>query len=253
MSDPVLAVTDAWVVYDGRAVLQQVSVQARPGELVAVLGPNGSGKSTLVKAALGLVPMTAGRAELFGTPVRSFRQWARVGYIPQRSQAGQGVPATVREVVASGRLARRRMPWPSRAADRVAVASALAAVGLADRAREPLASLSGGQQQRVLIARALAGEPDLLVMDEPTSGVDAENAEALAEILGKLVRLDRSVVLVAHDLGPLAPLVDRAVVLAAGRVVHDGPLPPNAGEHDHPHHQVDPPGPAGAVLRGMFR
>jgi zinc transport system ATP-binding protein len=239
----VLDVTDGVVAFGGRPVLARVGVRVAAGEVRAVLGPNGSGKSTLVRAALGLVPLGGGTATLFGTPVGRFTDWRRVGYVPQRLGAGSGVPATVGEVVRAGRLARRGLLRPARAADRAAVAAALDVVGLADRTGDPVATLSGGQQQRVLIARALAGEPDLLVLDEPTAGVDAANQQALAGSLRTLVQRGVTIVLVAHELGPIAPLVDKVLVLRDGRVTYDGA--PNGeldrfgwqdqgGEHAHP-------------------
>ncbi|MFB9836174.1 ATP-binding cassette domain-containing protein, partial [Actinoallomurus acaciae] len=125
-------------------------------------------------------------------------------------------------------------------ADRRAVDQALTAVGMAERARDPAQELSGGQQQRVLIARALAGEPDAFVMDEPTAGVDARSQETLAGTLRELVGQGRTVVLVAHELGPLEPLITRSVVLEAGLIVHEGMPPVPQGEcarpgHDHVH------------------
>jgi zinc transport system ATP-binding protein len=236
MTQAVLAVTGGVVAYGDRPVLHGVTVSVGAGETVAVLGANGSGKSTLIRAALGLTPLRRGEAALFGVPLRRFRDWRRVGYVPQRLGAGSGVPATVREVVASGRLARRGLGRPARAADRIAVTAALDAVGLADRASDQAGTLSGGQQQRVLIARALAGEPDLLVLDEPTAGVDAASQQAFAGALARFVHDGGTVLLVAHELGPLAPLVQRAVVVHHGRIVHDGPVPEPAGEHADPHH-----------------
>jgi zinc transport system ATP-binding protein len=154
------------------------------------------------------------------------------------------VPTSVWEVVASGRLTHRRLLRPLSRADRAAIDHALDVVGLASRRHDGVTSLSGGQQQRVLIARALAGEPDLYVLDEPTAGVDLPSQQALADALGRLKADGRTVVLVAHELGPLAPLVDRAVVMRDGRVTDDGrPLAdhevhdPTYGEpHTHHHH-----------------
>ncbi len=235
-SEPALRVTDAVVGYAGRPVLHRVSLQVATGEVVAILGANGSGKSTLVRAALGLVPLRSGEVSLFGVALRRFRDWRRIGYVPQRLSAGSAVPATVREVVAQGRLTRRRFGRRPSTADGRAVVAALAAIGLADRAGDPVSTLSGGQQQRVLIARALAGEPELLVLDEPTAGVDAGSQEAFADALRQFVADRGTVVLVAHELGPLAPLVDRAVVLHHGQIVHNGPVPEPAGHHAHPDH-----------------
>ncbi|MFI6820489.1 metal ABC transporter ATP-binding protein [Micromonospora sp. NPDC050187] len=244
MSEPVVNVEHGVVGYDGRPVLRDVSLAVSAGEVVAVLGANGSGKSTLIRAVLGLVPLGAGRVTLFGTPLRRFRQWHRIGYVPQRLGAGSGVPATVAEVVASGRLARRGVLRPAGRADRAAVAEALRAVGLADRAGDPVATLSGGQQQRTLIARALAGQPELLVLDEPTAGVDAVSQEAFAEALRGFVSGGGTVLLVAHELGPLRPLISRAVVVHQGGIAHDGAVPEPAGHHADPDHDhVHPHGP----------
>ncbi|HEX6967544.1 MAG TPA: metal ABC transporter ATP-binding protein [Micromonosporaceae bacterium] len=252
---PVIEVVDGSVGYGNRGVLRGVSVTVSPGEVVAVLGTNGSGKSTLVRAILGLVPLTAGSVALFGTPLRRFRQWSRIGYVPQRLGAGSGVPATVAEVVAAGRLSRRGLLRPARSTDRAAVAAALRAVGLSERADEPVSTLSGGQQQRVLIARALAGEPELLVLDEPTAGVDAASQEAFAAALRDFLagtggngtapgRPGGTVLLVAHELGPLQPLVSRALVVHEGRIAHDGPVPAPVGHHAEPgHDHVHPHGP----------
>ena len=232
----VLSATNLTVAYGGRSVLRDVSLEMQRGEVVAILGANGSGKSTLIRACLGLVPLVTGDVALFGVARRSFRQWWRIGYVPQRVGATSGVPATVGEVVSSGRLARRGLLRPTRATDRTAVSRALGAVGLADRVADPVATLSGGQQQRALIARALAGEPEVLILDEPTAGVDAASQEAFAVALREFTAAGGTVLLVAHELGPLEPLVSRAVVLHHGGIVHDGAVPAPAGHHAQPHH-----------------
>ncbi len=240
MNAPALTADDVSIALAGRPVVRRANLRVSAGEFVVVLGTNGSGKSTLIRGCVGLAPLASGRVELFGTPVGSLREWWRVGYVPQRSSASSGVPATVREVVATGALARRRfVGWPNRR-DRRAVSAALDQVGLSDLGTDSVAELSGGQQQRVMIARALVGGPDLLVLDEPTAGVDATTQTVLAELLGDLVTRGVAVLLVAHDLGPMGRLVDRAVVLRDGRVAYTGPVtavPPDLGSlaHDHPH------------------
>ncbi|MGW3605598.1 metal ABC transporter ATP-binding protein [Micromonospora sp. NPDC005161] len=244
MNAPVITVEHGAVGYDGRPVLRDVSLTVTAGEVVAVLGANGSGKSTLIRAVLGLVPLSGGSITLFDRPLRQFRQWQRIGYVPQRLGAGGGVPATVREVVASGRLARRGVLRPPGRADRAAVDAALRAVGLADRAADPVSTLSGGQQQRTLIARALAGQPELLILDEPTAGVDAASQEAFAGALRDFVAGGGTVLLVAHELGPLRPVISRAVVVHEGGICHDGAVPDPAGHHAEPDHDhVHPHGP----------
>ncbi|MCD0482668.1 metal ABC transporter ATP-binding protein [Streptacidiphilus sp. ASG 303] len=226
----------------GRPVLRGVDLTVRPGEVVSLLGANGSGKSTTIRAVMGSVPLQRGTLELFGTPYGRFRAWHRVGYVPQRTSAASGVPASVREVVSTGRLSRHGLR-PFRRRDREAVDRALDAVGMLDRAGDGVGNLSGGQQQRVLIARAMVGEPDLLVMDEPMAGVDLASQQVLADTLEREVRRGAAVLLVLHELGPLEPLIDRAVVLRDGCVAHDGPPPPAAGQHALPgHDHVHPHG-----------
>jgi len=262
----VVAVRDGGVLLGGRPVIRGIDLTVLDGEVVAILGANGSGKSTLVRSLLGLVPLTRGHVELFGTPLGEFSAWRRVGFVPQRSGATTGVPASVREVVAAGRLAHLRPLQRQRRVDRDAVEEALAAVGLEDRARDGVGTLSGGQQQRVLIARALAGEPDLLVLDEPTAGVDVESQDALATVLTRLARRGATILLVAHELGPLEPLVARTVVMRDGRVAYDGsPLASfqelsepshHHGHHDGHHHGSVPQVTAPiepAVIRGAHR
>jgi zinc transport system ATP-binding protein len=244
LMSPVVQVTDGAVELGGRPVLRGIDVAVRAGEVLAVLGANGSGKSTLVRTMMGLVPTVRGEVRLFGTPRADFREWHRVGFVPQRVTAASGVPASVREVVASGRLSRRRAFWPRRREDREAVEQAIDAVGLSDKARDGVSTLSGGQQQRVLIARALAGLPDLLVLDEPTAGVDVQSQQVFADALRALVARGATIVLVAHDLGPLGPLVDRTLVMRDGRVAYDGP-PIDAftdveAPHGHDHRTHDP-------------
>ncbi|MFF2818680.1 metal ABC transporter ATP-binding protein [Kitasatospora cineracea] len=227
----------------GRPVLRGVDLTVRPGEVVALLGANGSGKSTTVKSVIGSVPLDGGSLELFGRPYRKFRDWHRIGYVPQRTTAAGGVPATVREVVSTGRLPQHGL-LPFRRKDRAAVDRALTAVGMLDRAGDGVAHLSGGQHQRVLIARALVGVPDLLIMDEPMAGVDVDSQQVLADILRNEVERGCAVLLVLHELGPLEPLIDRAVVLRDGCVAHDGPPPRSVGQHalpghDHVHPHAD--------------
>ncbi|MEZ5193726.1 MAG: ABC transporter ATP-binding protein [Nocardioides sp.] len=238
---------DASVELGGRLILRGIDLEVQAGEFVALMGANGSGKSTLVRALTGLATVTRGSVSLFGETLDRFDDWQRVGFVPQRAGAAGGVPASVWEVVASGRLTRRHLFRPPSRRDRVAISSALAVVGLADRSHDGVSTLSGGQQQRVLIARALAGGPELLFLDEPTAGVDLPNQEALAASLRLLSDNGATIVLVTHELGPLAPLIHRSVVMRDGRVAYDGPpLDDHAVHHaeldglPHAHHHLRP-------------
>jgi zinc transport system ATP-binding protein len=207
----------------GPRVLTRVDLSIAPGELVAIAGPNGGGKTTLVRLVLGLLEPTEGAVLLFGEDARRFSHRSTLGYLPQRAQVGTDTPVTVEELVSAGRLGAGRLLGPLRATDRQLVAEAIERVGLADLARRPLAQLSGGQQQRAFIAKALAGQPKLLVMDEPTTGVDTESQEALAALLDRLHReLSVTVLYVSHEFGAIERFVDR-LVLVRGTIVFDGP------------------------------
>jgi zinc transport system ATP-binding protein len=246
LSEVPVRLTGGAVAIGGRPVLRGIDLAVAGGEFVALMGANGSGKSTLVRALTGLRPLTTGRLELFGTPIAEFEDWHRIGFVPQRAGAGSGVPASVWEVVASGALTRRRLLRPLSRADRQAIDDAIEVVGLTEQTRAGVSQLSGGQQQRTLIARALVGSPDLFFLDEPTAGVDLPNQRALAEALGALKDRGSTIVLVAHELGEMAPLVDRAVVMRDGRIAYDGPPladhevhhPDFGGSHTHHHRQV---------------
>jgi zinc transport system ATP-binding protein len=249
--EPVLQVEDLSVLLGRLPVLRGITLTVRAGEAVALLGGNGSGKSTLVRSVLGLLPVERGTVSLFGEPLSRFRRWSRVGYVPQRSAAA-GSGATVAEIVSSGRLSLRRPFFPRTGRDKAAVRDALDLVGMGGRARSDVRELSGGQQQRVLIARALAGEPELLVLDEPTAGVDLEHQQVLADVISARVSAGLTVVVVLHEIGPLTPLIDRAVVLREGRIVAQGTLDEIAhsadAHHDHTGHEhLGPSGPGGLL------
>ncbi|HEX2397109.1 MAG TPA: metal ABC transporter ATP-binding protein [Solirubrobacteraceae bacterium] len=203
-------------------VLRDVDLAVEAGEFVAIAGPNGGGKTTLLRIVLGLEHPQTGSARLFGEPAVRVRRRGRIGYLAQRSQLGIESPVTVREVVAAGRVPRRGILSPLRRDDRVQVERMIARVGLAERADAPISTLSGGQQQRAFIAKALAADPELLVLDEPTAGVDVGAQEALASLLDRLHReLGVTILFVSHEFGAVERFVQR-LVLVRGGVVFDG-------------------------------
>jgi len=214
----------------GVRVLEDVSLTVGAGEFVAIAGPNGGGKTTLLRLVLGLERPAAGT-------VRVFSQ--RIGYLPQRARLVGEAPVTVREVVSTGRLAPAGIWGPLRKADREAVTRAIDTVGLAGRADAPLRTLSGGMQQRALIAKALASEPTLLALDEPTTGVDAESQESLGLLLEELrEQLGVTILYVSHEFGAVEHVVDR-IVLVRGGIVYDGPPSGLPGVwHDPSHHHA---------------
>ncbi|GAA4571880.1 metal ABC transporter ATP-binding protein [Planotetraspora kaengkrachanensis] len=193
-----LVLEQASVAYGHVPVLEELHGTVRSGEAVALIGPNGAGKSTLIKAVLGLVPTVRGRIEVLGvTPAQARRD---VAYVPQADTLDPDFPVSVEQVVMMGRY--RKIGWLRRpsAADRAHAAEALERVGLSDRAKNRFGTLSGGQRQRVLLARAIAAQPRLLLLDEPFNGVDAVSQHALLEAIALLKQQGAAVVVSTHDL-----------------------------------------------------
>jgi zinc transport system ATP-binding protein len=236
----ILSLRDVSFAYPGGPrVLDGVTLGIGPGEFVTIAGPNGGGKTTLLRIALGLERPESGEARLFGAPADRVEDRWRIGYLAQRTRLGIEAPATVREVVGAGRVARRGLFRPFGAADRSAVDAAIARVGLEEFACVPVQRLSGGEQQRAYIAKALAGEPELLVLDEPTAGVDVDAQEALGAFLGELHRdLSVTILYVSHEFGAVEEFAER-VVLVRGGVVFDG-RPSELPAHWHDPSHVHP-------------
>lgn len=221
-SQAIVSLRSASFGYADRAVLSDVSLDIHAGEVIAILGANGSGKSTLVKGLLGLNNHLGGQVALFGTPLDRFREHARLGYVPQRHTVSTSVRATAAEIVAIGRLPHQG--WLGRAdrEDRRIIEESLALVGLADRSAVDVSTLSGGQQRRVLIARALAAQPDVLIMDEPMAGVDLASQEGLSEVLARLALRGATMLVVTHELQALRRVLTRIIQVNRGRVTFDG-------------------------------
>ncbi len=220
---PVIELRGAAIGYGDRPVVPGLDLRIDRGEVVALVGPNGSGKTTVVRGILGLAQILHGEVLLFGTPAADVHDRWRVGYVPQRHTVVGAIPSTVAEVVGSGRLPRKRLFSRTTAADRTAVTEAIELVGLSERRDAAVSTLSGGQQRRVLIARALASEPEVLIMDEPTAGVDAENQARLGQTLERLVAQGMTLLVITHDIAPLRPVLTRAVVVHDGRISRDVP------------------------------
>lgn len=210
-SSTVLSIQDLWAGYDGNAALESISFELGAGQLVGVAGPNGSGKSTLLKTILGLVRPWRGRIELFGKDVNGSRN--RVGYAPQSEVVDWDFPVTVRDVVMMGRYGRLGLLRRPGGADRAAVASALAEVHLEELAGRQIGELSGGQQRRMLIARALAQEAELLLLDEPMVGLDATNQHELLELFEELRSGGKTLLVATHDLSCVAACFDLTLLL----------------------------------------
>ena len=219
---PILVAEHLSFAYDDDLVVRDVGFAMAPGEFAALVGPNGSGKSTLLRLLLGRLRPASGSVEMFGGPPDRLTEPGRLGYVPQRGRLTPELPTTVREVVAGGRLARRSWWRRPTAVDHAAIEHALGAVALSDLGERLVTELSGGQQQRALIARALVSDPELLILDEPVAGVDAESQRLFRDSLVHLVAEHHTaVLLVSHELGAVADDLDRVIVLKQ-RVLFDG-------------------------------
>ena len=208
---PVLSLRRATVAYERDPVVEGVDGEVAAGQSVALIGPNGAGKSTLIRAVLGLLPLAGGSIEVLGRPPQAARR--QVAYVPQADTLDAEFPVTVEQVVVMGRY--RRVGWlrrPGRA-DRAAARAALAEVGLAERAGDRFGTLSGGQRQRVLLARAVAQEARLLLLDEPFNGVDTVSRDLLLRALGRLRARGAAVVMSTHDLALAHLACDEACLL----------------------------------------
>jgi manganese/zinc/iron transport system ATP- binding protein len=216
-----LAIRDLTVAYPGKVVLRGVSADIRRGQVVGLIGPNGGGKSTLLMAILGIVPIVSGTVTLFGRPAATMR--ARMAYVPQRELVDWEFPVTVREVVMMGRypgMGWRRRP---RRPDHERVDQVLERVGMREHRGTQIGQLSGGQQQRAFIARALAQDADVLLLDEPLVGIDAGTQEVVLRVIEEHRQAGKIVLIATHDLASASCSCDCLCCLN-GRLVSFGPL-----------------------------
>jgi len=211
------------VRYNAAEVLRHISFRVNAGDYVGIVGPNGSGKSTLIKTALGLVPAETGSIDLFGTPLGSFCEWRRIGYLPQRLRfINPNFPATVEEIVGLGLLPGRPLPRKLSKEDRLAVEKTLALMGISEIRKRKIGELSGGQQQRVLLARAVVGGPELLILDEPTTALDPESRDRFYTLLRDLNRDQGiTVILVTHDTSSIGTYASRFLYVDK-EIIFDG-------------------------------
>lgn len=210
--------------YEAESVLQDVSFAVAPGDYLGLVGSNGGGKTTLLKVLLGLLSPTAGQVRLFGTPIADFREWQKIGYVPQNVFRGDlNFPATVREVVESGQIGTWAGKWHRFGTlEHEAVDAALELAEMRHLADKRIGELSGGERQRVFIARALVSRPELLILDEPTANIDTATEEKFYAFLGELNAAGMTIVLVSHDLEAIARQV-KTVLCLNRRLVCYGP------------------------------
>jgi zinc transport system ATP-binding protein len=206
MSQPVLDVNHVTYRYEKRPVLLDVSLKLHRGEMLGLVGPNGSGKSTLLKVILGLLPIQQGEIRWYNQGLKNFRDWHKIGYVSQKANSfNSGFPATVQEVVAMGLTGKLGLFKRAGSKEKLLVEQAIETVGLREYINQNIGQLSGGQQQRVFIARAIVSDPEVLILDEPTVGVDANSEAQFYELLKRLnEERQLSILLVSHDLGAVS-------------------------------------------------
>jgi len=215
-----LEVHNLTVSYNRRPVLWDIDFELPAGKLIGIIGPNGSGKTTLLKSIMGLIPLSSGYVRLFDRPLEEVRQ--RISYVPQRESVDWDFPTNVFDVALMGRYRRSNLLRRLRGDDRRIAREALAQVGMDDFAKRQISQLSGGQQQRVFIARSLAQQADLYLMDEPFAGVDAASEQAILNLLTKMKQQGKTVIIVHHDLQTASQFFDHMVLLNT-RLVAAGP------------------------------
>ncbi len=220
-SPPVLDIRGLWAGYNRIAALEDVTFQVYPGKITGIIGPNGSGKSTLFKVILGLLRPWRGEVLVFGRP--SVSQRTLVGYMPQMELVDWDFPVTVSDVALMGRYGRLGLLRRPTRTDRHAAGEALEKVGMADLRKRLIGELSGGQRRRVLLARALANDPKLLLLDEPLAGLDATAQHQLLDVVGGLQAQGTTVVLSTHDLSCVSSACHHAVCLNRGLVAQGAP------------------------------
>ncbi len=219
---PLISLQHVSFRYRTEDVLEDINLNISKGDFVGIIGPNGGGKTTLLKIILGLIKPTNGEVRLYDQPIQEFKTWTNIGYVPQRAdQANVQIPITVEEVVSLGRVAKAGLFRRFSHKDRSAVKAALEQVEMSEFKHRLITELSGGQQQRVFIAKALASEPELLVLDEPTAGVDSESQEEFYQLLAKLAKSDLTLLIVSHDIDVILNEVNQVACINK-RLVFEG-------------------------------
>jgi zinc transport system ATP-binding protein len=214
-SDPLISVENISFQVNGLEVLRNISFAISPGDFLALIGPNGSGKTTLIRIILGILKPTGGRVMILGEEMNQFSQWRRIGYVPQKAtHMDPYFPASVREVVAMGLLSQKSFPRFFNRQDEALIDGALERVDMKPLKGRRIGELSGGQQQRVFIARAIVNGPDVLFLDEPTAGVDAETQTRFYEMLAAINQeKGLTIVLITHDIGVITKHVNKVACL----------------------------------------
>ena len=222
---PIFSVKNLNFIARGQKVLSSISLDIFSGEYIAIIGPNGGGKTTLIRMLLGLDKPTRGEIRLFGKKISSFKEWSKIGYVPQRaSLVDPNFPATVLDIVNMGRVSKRGVFSSMKTKDKDAVRDAMLKMDILDLKDKMVGTLSGGQRQRVMIARALASNPQILILDEPNTGVDMVSQKRFYQLLSKLNKEENiTIVFITHDIGVIADDIGRLFTINQKAVICNNP------------------------------
>ncbi len=223
--NPIFDVKNLSYSVSGQHILSNISFEIFNSEYIAIIGPNGGGKTTLVRMLLGLDKPTSGEVRIFGKKLKDFKEWYKIGYVPQRaSHVDANFPATVQDIVNMGRTSKRGLFSSMSAEDRQVVKDAMDKMGIFDLKDKMVGTLSGGQRQRVMIARALASTPEILILDEPNTGVDMRSQKSFYELLGKLNKEENiTIVFITHDVGVIADDIGRLFTINQKAIICNDP------------------------------
>ncbi|GIP37632.1 zinc uptake system ATP-binding protein ZurA [Paenibacillus sp. J31TS4] len=231
---PVVELSDVSFAYENKSVIDRLTFCIRQRDFVGIVGSNGAGKTTLMRIIVGLIKPTAGKVRLFGEPMDQFRDWHKIGYVPQKQSFNPLFPATVKEVVLSGLYGRKSMFKRMSRTDQQKCFDALDVLNIADLADRRIGQLSGGQQQRAFLARALVNNPELLILDEPTVGIDAETQESFFHLIRHMHHHHPiTFLMVSHDLDMMMAYLGPEPVQEAGKIrfyVKHSHVPEDCGE-----------------------
>lgn len=209
----------------GQSILSNISLEIFNGEYIAIIGPNGGGKTTLARMLLGLEKPTTGTVRIFGKKLREFKSWDKIGFVPQRaSLIDASFPATVLDIVNMGRVSKRGIFSAMSKADKEAVQDAMIKMDILNLKNKMVGTLSGGQRQRVMIARALASKPEILILDEPNTGVDMVSQKSFYRLLAKLNKEEKiTIVFITHDIGVIADDIGRLFTINQKAIICNNP------------------------------